>query len=183
MNFKNWKIIILYSSICFFLVYAPLLFLKHEYFGNIFAPFFDNLLGKSSEIYNAFTYSIRSSEGWISNPYDYSVYLRPFISFDLAKLSSSLGLIFLLMLINLKLNKKTKFIPIIMILLVIITGQILPRYYFESFLLLAYYYQPKKLFSRLLIYCQLSAIFLISIIFIYFAYIKFDVIKDKSKYE
>ena len=182
LNFKNWKIIILYSSICFFLVYAPLLFLKHEYFGNIFAPFFDNLLGKSSEIYNAFTYSIRSSEGWISNPYDYSVYLRPFISFDLAKLSSSLGLIFLLMLINLKLNKKTKFIPIIMILLVIITGQILPRYYFESFLLLAYYYQPKKLFSRLLIYCQLSAIFLISIIFIYFAYIKFDVIKDKSKY-
>jgi hypothetical protein len=182
LNFKNWKIIILYSSICFFLVYAPLLFLKHEYFGNIFAPFFDNLLGKSSEIYNAFTYSIRSSEGWISNPYDYSVYLRPFISFDLAKLSSSLGLIFLLMLINLKLNKKTKFIPIIMILLVIITGQILPRYYFESFLLLAYYYQPKELFSRLLIYCQLSAIFLISIIFIYFAYIKFDVIKDKSKY-
>ena len=182
LNFKNWKIIILYSLICFFLVYAPLLFLKYEYFGNIFAPFFDNLLGKSSEIYNAFTYSIRSSEGWISNPYDYSVYLRPFISFDLAKLSSSLGLIFLLMLINLKLNKKTKFIPIIMILLVIITGQILPRYYFESFLLLAYYYQPKKLFSRLLIYCQLSAIFLISIIFIYFAYIKFDVIKDKSKY-
>ena len=182
LNFKNWKIIILYSSICFFLVYAPLLFLKHEYFGNIFAPFFDNLLGNSSEIYNAFTYSIRSSEGWISNPYDYSVYLRPFISFDLAKLSSSLGLIFLLMLVNLKLNRKTKFIPLIMILLVIITGQILPRYYFESFLLLAYYYQPKELFSRLLIYCQLSAIFLISIIFIYFAYIKFDVIKDKSKY-
>ena len=182
LNFKNWKIIILYSSICFFLVYAPLLFLKHEYFGNIFAPFFDNLLGKSSEIYNAFTYSIRSSEGWISNPYDYSVYLRPFISFDLAKLSSSLGLIFLLMLVNLKLNRKTKFIPLIMILLVIITGQILPRYYFESFLLLAYYYQPKELFSRLLIYCQLSAIFLISLIYIYFAYIKFDVIKDKSKY-
>ena len=181
-NFKNWKNIFLYSIISFIIVYCPLLIIKYQYFGNIFAPFFDFIFGDNLEIYNAFAYHIRWSEGWISTPNEFSIYLRPFISFEISKLSSSLGLIFLLMLINFKLQKKTKFIPLILIILVMITGQVLPRYYFESFLLLAYYYQPKKILTQLLLYGQLFVVILISIIFIYFSYIKFEVITDKFKY-
>ena len=84
----------------------PTINYKIPIFGNIFAPFFDVIFGDNLEIYNAFAYHIRWSEGWISTPDEYSIYLRPFISFDISKLSSSLGLIFLLMLINFKLQRK-----------------------------------------------------------------------------
>ena len=86
------------------------------------------------------------------------------------------------MLINLKLQKETKFIPIILIILILVTGQILPRYYFEAFLLLAFFYKPQQPVIKLFIYSQVLVIFLISIIYVYFGYIKFDVIKDKSRY-
>ena len=179
---ENWKIIILYSLCSFAIIYVPLLILKQIYFGNILSPFFDNILGQNLDIYKAFTYSIRSSEGWLDNPEDLSLYLRPFISFEISKLSSSLGLVFLLMLVNLKLQKETKFIPIILIILILVTGQILPRYYFEAFLLLAFFYKPQQPVIKFFIYSQVLVIFLISIIYVYFGYIKFDVIKDKSRY-
>ena len=166
----------------FIIIYVPLLILKQIYFGNILAPFFDNILGQNLDIYKAFTYSIRSSEGWLDNPGNFSLYIRPFLSFDISKLSSSLGLVFLLMLINFKLQKETKFIPIILIVLILLTGQILPRYYFEAFLLLAFFYKPQETLIKLFIYSQVLVIFLISIIYVYFGYIKFDAIKDKSKY-
>ena len=179
---ENWKIIILYSLCSFAIIYVPLLILKQIYFGNILSPFFDNILGQNLDIYKAFTYSIRSSEGWLDNPGDLSLYLRPFISFEISKLSSSLGLVFLLMLVNLKLQKETKFIPIILIILILVTGQILPRYYFEAFLLLAFFYRPQQPVIKLFIYSQVLVIFLISTFYVYFGYIKFDVIKDKSRY-
>ncbi len=182
IHIKNWKIIILYSLSSFVLIYVPLLILKQIYFGNILAPFFDNILGQNLEIYKAFTYSVRSSEGWLDDPGDFSLYIRPFISFDMSTLSSSLGLVFLLMLINFKLQKETKFIPIILIILILVTGQILPRYYFEAFLLLAFFYKPQQSVIKLFIYSQVLVIFLISIIYVYFGYIKFDAVKDKSKY-
>jgi len=180
--YKNWKIISLYSIISFVIVYFPLLALKQNYFGNILAPFCDNLLGQNLDSYNAFAHSIRSSEGWMSDPGNFSLYIRPFLSLDLSKLSSSLGLVFLLMLIDFKLQKKTKFLSIILIILVLATGQIVPRYYFEAFLILAYYYQPKKFFVKLFVYSQVLIIFFISVVYIYFAYIKFDVVNDKLKY-
>lgn len=181
-NFNNWKKIFSYLAISFLIIYLPLLILKQNHFGNIVAPFFDNFFGQNLETYNALTYAMRSTMGWISNPTDFSQYLRPFISLDLNQLSSSLGLVFLVMLINFKLLKKTKYLPIILIILILITGQILPRYYFEAFLLLAYFYKPEKLIIKLFIYSQVSVIFLISIIYIYFAYVKFDVINNKTKY-
>ena len=181
-NLNEWKYIILSSLISFLIIYLPLFILKQNFFGNIIAPFLDNIFGQSSESFNAFVYSIRSSEGWISDPTNFSLYLRPFISFNLSTLSSSLGLIFLIMLINYKLQKKTKFLPLILIILVLATGQILPRYYFEAFLLLAYFYHPQKILIKLFIYSQVSVIFLISLTYIYFAYVKYDVYKDKSKY-
>ena len=181
-NQKYWQTIIKSSIISFILVYLPILFLKSYYFENSFAPFFDNLLGKGLESYNAFVYSIRSSEGWISNPTDIFLYLRPFISFDISSLSSSLGLIFLFMLFDYKIHKQTKYIPIILIILVLATGQILPRYYFEAFLILAYFYKPKKILVKLFIFSQVSIILFISLTYIYLAYLKYEVINNKMKY-
>ena len=181
-NVKKIKYIFLYSGISFLVVYLPLLILKQYYFGNIISPFADSIFGKGLESYEAFVYSIRSSEGWIADPTNYTLYIRPFISFNLSTLSSSLGLVFLLMLVDYNLQKKTKFLPLIFISLVLVTGQILPRYYFEAFLLLAYYFQPKKIITKILIYSQVAIIFLISLVYIYFAYIKYEVYKDKNNY-
>ena len=179
---KKIKYIFLYSGISFLVVYLPLLILKQYYFGNIISPFADNIFGTGLESYEAFVYSIRSSEGWIADPTNYTLYIRPFISFNLSTLSSSLGLVFLLMLVDYNLQKKTKFLPLIFISLVFVTGQILPRYYFEAFLLLAYYFQSKKTITKILIYSQVAIIFLISLVYIYFAYIKYEVYKDKNNY-
>ena len=181
-NFQSWKNILVYLFISFVIIYLPIFTLKQIYFGNFFAPFLDNLIGNNLDAYNAFAYSIRSSSGWISDPSNILLYLRPFVSFDLSHLTSSLGLVFLLMLIDFKLHKKTNFIPLILIILVLSTGQILPRYYFEAFLLLAYFYHPQKVIVKLFIYSQVFVIFFISLVFIYFAYIKYEVIQDKSKY-
>ena len=181
-NLNLWKHLILYSLISFIIIYFPLLTIKQIYFNNILAPFFDNLLGQGLESYNAFVFSIRNSEGWIADPTNFSLYIRPFISFDLSKLSSSLGLVFLLMVFNLKLQKKTKYFPFLIVFLVLITGQILPRYYFEAFLLLAFFYKPKNYYTKLLIYSQVLVIFSISLIYIFISYIKFDVVNNKLSY-
>ena len=181
-NLNHWKHLILYSLISFTIIYFPLLTIKQIYFNNILAPFFDNLLGQGLESYNAFVFSIRNSEGWIADPTNIFVYIRPFISFELSKLSSSLGLIFLLMVFNLKLQKKTMYFPFLIVVLVLITGQILPRYYFEAFLLLAFFYKPKNYYTKLLIYSQVLMIFSISLIYIFISYIKFDVVNNKLSY-
>jgi hypothetical protein len=181
-NLNHWKHLILYSLISFIIIYFPLLTIKQIYFDNIIAPFFDNLLGQGLESYNAFVFSIRNSEGWISDPTNLFLYIRPFISFDLSKLSSSLGLIFLLMIFNLQLQKKAKYFPFLIIVLVLITGQILPRYYFEAFLLLAFFYKPKNYYTKLLLYSQVLVIFSISLIYIFISYIKFDVVNNKLSY-
>ena len=160
----------------------PLLILKQNYFANIVAPFFDNFFGQNLEIYNAQAYSLRSTMGWLSDPSNFLLYLKPFLSFNLNDLTSSLGLVFFVMLVNFKLQKQTKYMPLILIILVLATGQILPRYYFEAFLLLSYFYKPEKLIVKLIIYSQVSVIFLISLIYIYFAYLKYDVVYNKKKY-
>jgi hypothetical protein len=182
INFKEWRKISIYLLASFLIVYLPLLILKQNYFANIVAPFFDNFFGQSVEAYNAQAYALRSTMGWLTNPGDFLLYTRPFLSLNLHELSSSLGLVFLIMLINLKLLKQTKYLPLVLIILVLATGQILPRYYFEAFLLLAYLYKPERLIVKLFIYSQVSIIFLISLIYIYFAYVKYDVIYDKEKY-
>lgn len=181
-NLNHWKYILFYSFLSFIIVYVPLLSIKQLYFNNILAPFFDNFIGQGFEAYNAFVFSIRSTEGWISDPTNISNYIRPFISFDVYKLSTSLGLIFLLMFFNIKLQKKTNYFPFLIVILVFLTGQILPRYYFEAFLLLAFFYKPKKYFVKLIIYSQVLIIFFISLIFIFISYVQLNVLKDKTNY-
>ena len=181
-NLNHWKHVALYSFLSFIIVYVPLLSIKQIYFHNIFAPFFDNFLGQGFEAYNAFAFSIRSSEGWISDPKNIFLYVRPFVSLEIGRLSSSLGLIFLLMFFNPNLQKKTNYFPFLIVILVILTGQILPRYYFEAFLLLAFFYKPKNYFIKLVIYSHVLIIFSISVIYIFISYIQLGVLKNKTDY-
>ncbi len=182
-NYKQrWLNILLYSIVSFIFILLPVLLIKYIYFNNLIAPFLDAIFGTNNFLYNAYSYSIRSTEGWLNNPADIKKYIRPFFSFKLSELSSSLGIIFLLMLISFKLQKELKFFPLIIIGIVISTGQILPRYYLEAFLILAYYFNLKNIYIKLLTYSQNFIILIISIIFISIAYLKMNVLNNKNEY-
>lgn len=182
-NYKQrWHNILLYSVVCFVFILLPVFSIKYIYFNNFIAPFLDTLFGTNNFLYNAYSYSIRSTEGWLDNPSDIKKYIRPFFSLKLSELSSSLGIIFLLMLISLKLQKKLKFFPLIIIGIVISTGQILPRYYLEAFLILAYYFNLSNFYIKLLTYSQNFIILIISVIFINIAYFKMNVLNNKNEY-
>lgn len=182
-NIKIYKTIIFYSLISTLIIYGPLFLIKEIYFNNIFAPFFDGILGANLKIYNALVHSYRSTEGWLTDPSNIYLYLRPFVSFELSTISSSLGIIFLFMVMDFKLQKDLKFIPLFLIILIFLTGQILPRYYFEAFLLLAFFYNYKIKFIKLIIYSQLFAVILLTSIFIYISYFELKVFQDKTRFQ
>ena len=179
---KQWKNLIIFSLFSFFITLFPIFIIKHLYFHNFFAPFFDNIIGTNRLLLNSYSYSIRSMSGWISDPTNFKLYLMPFFPINISSLSASLGAIFLLMIFNLKLLNKTKYFPLIIIALVISTGQILPRYYFEAFLILAYYFKNINLFSKIIITSSNVIILLISLCFIYVSYFSLNVTRDKTKY-
>ena len=181
-NIHEWKNIVLYSLISFLIILLPIFITKQIYFDNFFAPFYDEIIGGNNEFYNGYALALRSSQGWLLNYLDYKIYLKPFVALNIRELSISLGFIFLLMLFDLKLLKVTKFIPLIIILLILLTGQILPRYYFEAFLILAFYYNPKNIFFNPLIIIQSSIVLFISIAYIYIAYVESRVLIEKSIY-
>ena len=179
---KDWKLIIKFSLICLAIVILPYLLIKHIYFQNILAPFLDEYLGVNNPLYNAYAFSIRSTDGWMQDPTNLRLYLKPFFSFNLSELSVSLGIIFLLMIFDFKLLKKLYFFPIIIIFLVLFTGQILPRYYFEAFLILAYFFHYKNFLIKWLIISQNLIVMSFTLIFLYLSYIENNVIIDKKSY-
>ena len=179
---KFWKRVIIFSAISFFVIFLPIFLIKQIYFLNIFAPFLDSVFGNNNFFYNAYAYSIRSTDGWISNPYNFELYLKPFIFFSINEFSSSLGIIFLLMLLNFKTLKQTLFFPLIIVALVLSTGQILPRYYFEAFLLLAYFFKSENFITKIILVSHNLLIVFVSIGFIYFAYINTNVLINKDKF-
>ncbi len=179
----EFKLIIFYSLIVFFIVFSPIFFIKYIYFGNPIAPFFDDLFSSGREAYQSYALSLRSSEGWLLTK-NYQSFLRPFIPTTISQLSSSFGLLFLLFLINIDLHKKTKFFPILIILLVISTGQILPRYYLEAFLILSFYCSINKfpLITKIIKDIQLIFVLSFSIIFLFYSYFNLNVLDDKTKF-
>ena len=179
---KSWKLIILFSLISFIIILFPVFLIKQIYFKNIFAPFFDNMFGENNSLYNSYALDVRGSGGWIRDPSNILLYLKPFISFNVREFSSSLGIIFLLMIFNIELLKKTNFFPIIIFLIVFSTGQLLPRYYFEAFLILAYYASLNDIISKLIVYFFNLIILIIAITFTYISYIDEGVISDKKNY-
>ena len=179
---EKWKDIIFYSFISFLILLLPIFAIKQIYFQNFLSPFFDNIFGTNNFLFNAYSYSVRSTGGWLENPTNLELYLKPFISFNISSFTSSFGIIFLLMLFNIKSQRKTKFFSLIIIILVMTTGQILPRYYLEAFLILAYYFDKENLLSKIIISSHNILIVIISLGFIYFAYFESNVIKNKSRY-
>lgn len=179
---KEWIKIIYYSAISFLFTILPVFLIKHIYFSNFLAPFFDQHFGNNNFYYHALSYSLRATEGWLENASNFQIYYRPFISFNLSELSSSLGIIFLFMLININLQKKTKFFSLIIIVIVISTGQILPRYYLEAFLILSYYFKLNKFYLKALTISQNLIILAVSLIFINIVYFNMNVVSNKDEY-
>ena len=177
------KLILIYSLFLFLFVFFPIFLIKYIYFGNPVSPFFDSLFSSGRQLYDSYALSLRSSEGWLLTT-NYKSFLRPFIPTNINQLSSSLGLIFLLLLLNFELQKKTKFFPLLIILLIISTGQILPRYYLEAFLILSFYFFINKYdtLTKLVRNIQFFIVLSFSIIFLYISYFDLNVLKDKSKF-
>jgi len=181
-NFKAIKIII-FSSIGVLLFFIPLFFIKYNAYGNIFAPFFDNYLGSNNESLKALQYSLRTTEGWLTNYSDYKTFLKIFVPTNFSQLSATFGLLFLILFFNYNLLKKLHFLPLIIFFMILITGQISPRYYLEAFLILAYYLPRMNFPTRIIIYAQLSIVFIFSAAFVYTAYDGFLKKNFKNKYQ
>jgi hypothetical protein len=181
-NFKAIKIII-FSSIGVLLFFVPLFFIKYNAYGNIFSPFFDNYLGSNKESLKALQYSLRTTEGWLTNYADYKTFLKIFVPTNFSQLSATFGLLFLILFFNYNLLKKLHFFPLIIFFMILITGQISPRYYLEAFLILAYYLPRMNFPTKVIVYAQLTIVFIFSAAFVYTAYDGFLKKNFKNKYQ
>lgn len=169
LNFKkHFFNIVVYSIFFFLIITSPFLLIKFLSYGNPVSPFWDQLFQKN-EIFMAFENSIRSTEGWLNSGLSIKKLLQPILPLNLHQLSTSFGLLFLFILFNLKLHKITFFIPIILMFLILINGQLLPRYYLEAFLILAYFFNLNGTLKKLCIF-QSSFIFIFSVIFLLKSY-------------
>jgi len=178
-NFFKFNIIVSFSV--FVIILLPIYFLKFKYFGNPIAPFFDNIFGSSRIIFQEYEQSLKNSQGWLNNFRDISIYIKPFLPTKLSDATNTLGLIFLLFFFNFKLQKKLNYFPFLLTVLVLATGQILPRYYLEAFLLLVFFYNNnKKNFIFFLQYVQFIFIAIVCSIFIYLSYFKSNVVFNKD---
>ena len=180
---RNLGLILIYSLFVFIIFFTPIFLVKFKYFGNPISPFFESFFNTNSELIKSFAINLRSSEGWLGKTFDPKIFLKPFIPLSASQLSNTLGLLFLFQLFNLPLLKKMKFIPIVIIASILLTGQLLPRYYFEAFLILSFFYTIKKnnLIDSIK-FLQGSVILIFSIAFVFISYFKTNVVFDKPKF-
>ncbi len=179
-NLKNFKEVFFCSVLAFFIVLFPILLNKFIYFSNPLAPFADNIIGQNNFIFNIYSDSLRSSEGWLRDK-RLVVFLKPFFPVSLAEISASLGLFFFLI-FDKNLLVKVKYFPLIITILILITGQALPRYYFEAFLILIFFTKFKNNFYTKVMYLQIIPVVFFTFSFIYLAYIQNVVLINKDKY-
>ena len=180
-NKKFFKCVIFSSFLTFFLILFPILLKKYISFSNPLAPFFNILFNNDDELYKILSLSLRSSEGWLANSFDLKYLLIPFIPTSFSNLSSTLGPVFILLLTNYKEISKLFYIPYFLIFFIIITGQILPRYYFESFLILIYFVS-NNLIVKIICKIQLLTIILFSLIFFFIAYFQTNIFVSKDEF-
>ena len=168
-NKKFLKNIFLFSPINFLLFLFPILIFKYIHLGNPIAPFFDQLF-LNRESFIAFETSMRSSEGWYNNVNIIDIF-KPFFPTNMYALSSGFGLIFIFLLTDISKQKKLYFIPWIIVLSILLNGQLLPRYYLEAFLILAYYIKLKNITKYL---CNIQSLFVLffGLIFVCISYYK-----------
>ena len=179
-NLKNFKVIFFCSILAFLIVLFPILLNKFIYYSNPLAPFADNIIGKNNFILKIYSESLRSSEGWLGDK-SLVVFLKPFFPISLAELSASLGLFFFLI-FDKNLLIKVKYFPLIITILILITGQALPRYYFEAFLILIFFTKFKNNFYTKVMYLQIIPVLVLTFSFIYISYIQNAVLINKDKY-
>ena len=165
-NKNSIKKIFLYLFICFFIHQFPLLLYKFILFQNFIPPFFDSFFN-NREVFFAFTESIRSSEGWLSN-FSISSVLRPFFTINISQLSTTFGMCFVLLILNYKKIKELYYIPYLIILSVFISGQLLPRYFLEAFLIMAFYANNSDLF-KVINFFQGGVVILLSLGFLFYS--------------
>lgn len=180
-NFKQIKNIFIFSFSNFLIILLPIFLFKIIQLSNPIAPFYDNLF-LDRESFRALEISLRSSEGWYTSINIIDIF-KPFLPLNLYVLSSGFGLIFIFLITDLKTQKDLNFIPIILIISILLSGQLLPRYYFEAFLILAFFVNFRKVIQYLA-YFQSFFIFSLSLIFVIFAYS--EIISDrflKEKYQ
>ena len=160
------KKIFLYFLVSFFIHQLPLLLYKFILFQNLVPPFFDSFFN-NREIFFAFTDSIRSSSGWLRNLTIASI-LKPFLNFNISELSTTFGLCFVLLILNYKKTKELYFIPYLIIFSVFVSGQLLPRYFLEAFLIMAFYAQYSGLF-KFINFFQGGVVIILSLGFLFYS--------------
>lgn len=172
-NINYLKYIILFSLIGFVIFLSPIFLLNFSEIGNPLPPFFDNYF-ENRESFKAFETSLRSNEGWYLSV-DLLNIIKPFFPTNIASLTAGFGLIFLFLILDFKQQRKINYFPYILIFLIILTGQMLPRYYLEAFLILAFYTNFSKKI-KFLTYLQSLVIFTFTLIFIIISY--FEIVKN-----
>jgi hypothetical protein len=166
-NKKSFKIIFLFLLICFLIHQFPILLYKFILFDNPFAPLLDHYF-KDREILSAFTHSIRASEGWLDN-FTLTMIFRPFIVFNISTLTTIFGLAFIFLLFDFKKIRQLYFLPYLIIISMLSFGQLLPRYFLEAFLLMAFYANYKMIYKVINI-CQGILVISLSIIFLFYSF-------------
>ena len=181
INIKKIKFIFYSSLLSFLIIYLPLFYLKYLLFENPLSPFFSNIFLDNNEIFDSFVYSLRTTEGWLNG--NMKNYIFPFLPLDVFELSSSLGLCFLLLLLDFRLQKDLHYIPLISIILVLGTGQILPRYFLEIFLILSFFSNQNKKLVITTSMIQLFFVVILTLTFFYKSYFDLNVLKGTYDYK
>ena len=133
----------------FILIYFPILLKKFQIYGDPFSPFFEFLKNNPDQVVNQFAYNLRSSQGWLGLT-DFIIIiestLKIFFPLSISDLTNTLGLGMLLIFFIkfYKLEKEIYILSISNITLILLTGQILPRYFIESFFLLSLNFNSLK---------------------------------------
>jgi len=162
--------IFIFFIISFVLIYFPILLKKFHIFADPFSPFFEFLKKNPDQVVNQFAYNLRSSQGWLdAADFKFVIIsiLKIFFPLSISDLTNTLGfgalLIFFIKFY--KTNKEIYVLSISNIILILLTGQILPRYFIESFFLLSLNFNYFRLSILKKIF---SCIFKINIFFLIF---------------
>ena len=130
-----------YYLISFLLVLLPIWIIKYKLYNNPIAPFFQNWFSNSVELQNL--NDVIKMQGWRNIGFDFTKLLTYFIPEDPGKISTTTGLGFIYIILVKKLKKlePSDYVAFFGILLVYISGQISPRFYFEAILILMYFFK------------------------------------------
>ena len=94
---------------------------------------------------------------------------RPFIVFNISTLTTIFGLAFIFLLFDFKKIRQLYFLPYLIIISMLSFGQLLPRYFLEAFLLMAFYANYKMIYKVINI-CQGILVISLSIIFLFYSF-------------